>query len=252
MSTNLKVIKYTAIISACFFIATFAICLNISYEWFNIKWLSNDFLLAVFSGIFASTLVVLICETQKYFLSKTQAENALYSCCTEMIARFLSAKTILTELAGNKNRLVAEKLLETLCQHVGYQMNAYFSVDYTTCCKKQALFVARKDFNKFLVDTVQKTLRDCTYLDIAINEVKIKNLQQGIPECQVTSIATNLYNVIKALIKEFETCINALVSFTEKIDYTGRFHFKEGFKNAKKSQVDYKQEGIEEFLKRNS
>lgn len=251
MSTNLKVIKYTAIVSACFFVATFAICLNISYEWFNIKWLSNDFLLAIFSGVFASTLVVLICEIQKYFLNKTQAENSLYNCCTEMIARFMSSKTMLTELLKDKNRLVTEQLLEELCQHVGYQMNVYFSVDYTTYCKKQALFVARTNFNKFLIDTVQKTLSDCTYLDIVVNKSKIKNLQNGIPESQVTSSDKELCDVINALIKEFETCIDTIVSFTEKIDYSGRFNFKERFKTAKATQNDCKQENIEGFIKRN-
>ena len=84
MSTNLKVIKYTAIVSACFFVATFAICLNKSYEWFNIKWLSNDFLLAIFSGVFASTLVVLICEIQKsvliiYIAQTLKTDTILYS-----------------------------------------------------------------------------------------------------------------------------------------------------------------------------
>lgn len=95
MSTNLKIIKFTAIVSGVSFLATFVICLNISYGRFDIKWLSNEFLLTIFGGVFASTLVVLICETHKYFLNKTQAENAMYNCCTEMLASFLSLKTML-------------------------------------------------------------------------------------------------------------------------------------------------------------
>ena len=67
MSSNLKTMKLTAILSGVFLIVTFTVCLNMSYEWFSIKWLSNDFLLTVFGGLFASTLVVLICEWQKYF-----------------------------------------------------------------------------------------------------------------------------------------------------------------------------------------
>ncbi|MBP3629882.1 MAG: hypothetical protein J6J23_00125, partial [Clostridia bacterium] len=70
MSSNLKTMKLTVILSGCFLIVTFIICLNKSYEWFSIKWVSNDFLLTVFCGLFSSTLVVLICEWQKYFFNK--------------------------------------------------------------------------------------------------------------------------------------------------------------------------------------
>ena len=250
MSTNLKVIKFTTIISCCFLVSTFVICLNISYGWFDIKWLSNNFLLAIFSGVFASTLVVLICEIQKYFLNKRQAENMLYSCCTEMIARFLSSKTMLIELVNDKSRLATEKLLESLCQHISYQMNVYFSVDYTTFCKKQTLFVAKNNFNKFLIETVQKTLRDCTYYDIAFNNVEVKNLQNGISKYQITSNDKELYDVINALIKDINSCINSIVSFTEKIDYSGRFEFKKRFQDTKETQSNYRQESIKDFLKR--
>ena len=75
MSSNLKTMKLTAILSGGFLIVTFIICLNKSYEWFSIKWLSNDFLLTVFGGLFASTLVVLICEWQKYFFNKRSVED---------------------------------------------------------------------------------------------------------------------------------------------------------------------------------
>lgn len=81
MSTNLKIIKFTAIVSGISFLATFVIRLNISYGCFDIKWLSNEFLLTIFGGVFASTLVVLICEIHKYLLNKTQAENVMYKQC---------------------------------------------------------------------------------------------------------------------------------------------------------------------------
>ena len=66
MSSNIKVIRFTTIMSAIFAALTYFVALNISYQWFDIKWLSNSFLLTIFGGAFASMLVVLICEVQKY------------------------------------------------------------------------------------------------------------------------------------------------------------------------------------------
>ena len=37
MKTNLKVIKFTSILSSILFVITFLICLNISFEWFDIN-----------------------------------------------------------------------------------------------------------------------------------------------------------------------------------------------------------------------
>lgn len=70
MNTSIKVIKFTTIISIITVIITLGISLNIKYLWFEIKYIPYDFLMAIFSGIFGSTVVVLICEIQKYLLAK--------------------------------------------------------------------------------------------------------------------------------------------------------------------------------------
>ncbi len=250
MSINLKVTKFTAIVSGISFLATFAICLNISYGCFDLKWLSNEFLLIIFGGVFTSTLVVLICEIHKYFLNKTQAENEMYNCCTELLARFLSVKAILTELVNDKNKLTTEGLLKSSCQHINHQMNAYFCIDYTTCSKKQTLYSARKGFNNFLIDTGQKTLNDCVYFDIAIIKSKIKNVENGMPEHSVSTQNDLLLKVANALISEFNVCIENITVFLENIDYSGRFQFRERFFNVVKGQKNYTQESLEEFLNR--
>lgn len=251
MNTNLKVIRFTAIFSGISFLATFAVCLNISYEWLIVKWISNEFLLTIFGGLFTSTLFALICEIQKYFLNKKQSENAMYNYCTKMLVHFLAAKTLLTELVNDKNKLATENLLKSLCDNVGCMMNAYFSVDYTTCFKKKSLYSAREDFNKILVETVQRTLTDCIYFNFAINQIKKMNLINGIPEHCVNTQNNLLLEVVNAFINEFNVCIENITAFVEKIDYSGRFQFKERFINARKNQENHMQESFENFLKRN-
>ena len=70
MSTSIKVIHFTKTMSILLGIITYIISLNISYGWFDIKWISNSFLLTIIGGAFASMLVVLICEIQKYYFTK--------------------------------------------------------------------------------------------------------------------------------------------------------------------------------------
>lgn len=251
MGASLKVMKYTFIISSCFLVVTFVTFLNSQYQWIKSEWLSN-FLSAIFSGVFASTLVVFICEIQKYSLSKKQAEDGLYNCCVEMIARFLSAKTMLMGFVAEQDKIMPTDLLEDLREDVHHQLDIYFCIDYTTLSKKNSLFVARQVFNNFIIDTLNKTLSDCMYLDIAINEVKIKNLQNRISESHVTTGDERLLSVIKVLVEKFEYCIDAMVDFVEKVDYTGRFHFKDRFQSAKQSQVNCGDESIEDFLQRNA
>lgn len=250
MYINLKVIKFTAILSSFFFLITFVICLNISYEWFSIKWLSNEFLLALFSGVFASLLVVLFCEIQKYFLNKNQAENSMHSCCVGMICCFISAKTTLSQLVNDKMEVAPNGILDFLCQNVNYSMNTYFNIDYTTCCKKQKLYLAKTEFDKFLIHTVQKTINDCNFYDIAVNNIKLANCKNGMLECNVNTNDPVLTKVLNVLIDEFTLCIQSLADFLEKVDYKGNFQFKERYDVIR--QQEYKQRSIEDFIKENS
>ena len=76
MSGNIKTIKFTAVLSAVFAILTYIITLNVEVAFFapNWPWISNNFALTVCGGIFASTLVVMLCEVQKYLSNKSSCE----------------------------------------------------------------------------------------------------------------------------------------------------------------------------------
>lgn len=248
MKTNLKVIKFTTILSGCLCFATFLACLNVSYECFTIKWL-NEFLLAVFGGAFASMLVVLICEIQKYFISKQEAEDKLYDCCLEILARFMSAKTTLVTAKQNRHQL-SEGLLTALYQHGQYNMNLCFKIDYSTFHKKNTLYIAKENYIRFLVQTIEPTLRSCAFLDMAINEAQIANLQNKI-SANLVFANGNVLEIVNILIDKFEECINGTVEFMEKIDYSGRFKFKERFTNVQKDQEFFREVSVEDFIKEN-
>ncbi len=251
MRINLKTIKYTAICSACFFVITFLICLNISYSWFDIKWLSNNFLLVIFSGMFASMMVVLICEIQKYFLSKSETETILYNCCLEILAGFITSKSTLLFLKENQEQIVTKGLLQDVYNHIKKSINSYFDIDYITYSTKNKLYVQNQNFAIFLNQQVRPISYDFVYLDMAVNEQKIENLQQGIPENNVFAKG-NLLKVINILLDKFEICINGVFEFMKKIDYSGRFKCEERYKNIQEDKDFYNFPNVKEFIKENN
>ena len=72
MKTNIKFIKFFSITSIVAFIA----CYITSLVAFEEPWLNSNFLFSIFSGVFASFIVVLITEIKKYFDNKSMAENS--------------------------------------------------------------------------------------------------------------------------------------------------------------------------------
>lgn len=249
MKTNLKVIKFTTILSLILFIITFLICLNISFEWFDIKWMSNNFLLVVFSGAFASILVVLVCEVQKYLINKHDTEDKMFDCCLEILARFVSAKTSLIQAKQTKQQL-SDGLLSALHQYGQHHMNIFLKIDYSTFCKKNKLFISKEKYISELVNKVEPALRDCLFLDIAINESRIQNLQ-SYKTADPVFAEGNVLGVINILINKFEECIMATAEFLQEIDYSGRFKFKERFSSVQNSKNFFDIESVEEFINRN-
>ena len=251
MRTNIKTIIFTSICSIIFLVTTYFICLNISYAWFEIKWLSNNFLLTIFSGLFASMMVVLICEIQKYHLSKTETETNLYNGCLEILAGFETSKQTLTYLKENNDQIVTKGLLEDVYKHILKSIDKYLDIDYVTCNKKNQLYIENQHFATFLLQYVRPTSYDFIFLDLAINEQKIENLQQCIPENNVFAKG-NLLKVINILLDKFEICIDGILEFMKKIDYSGRFKFEERYNQIQSDKDFYKISDVADFIEKNN
>ncbi len=80
MRESIKVIKWCSAISLIFLILTYIVSVNIdsSFIAVNTVWLSNNFLITLFGGVFASMLVVGLCEVQNYLSAKSNAEQYIF------------------------------------------------------------------------------------------------------------------------------------------------------------------------------
>lgn len=251
MNTSIKVIKFTTIISIITVIITLGISLNIKYLWFEIKYIPNDFLIAIFSGIFGSTLVVLICEIQKYLLAKTQSEYILYSCMTEVLARFMTMRTSLRLLIENPQDLVNQGLFNEFKQRMEYQFNIFYNANYTTWCKKQKLFLATNNFILYSNDKIMKLIDDCAYLDVALYNERIKQLENNQSD-YITSLNSTIRQILIIYMKRFNEVIEKVEEYIIEIDYKNKYKFKERIVNVKQFHEDYRKScTVEEFIENN-
>ena len=80
MRGSAKVIKFTTAMSILFLALTYFTTVNIEAHIIELNtiWLSNNLALTVFGGAFASMLVVLICEVQKYITAKASMEEYIF------------------------------------------------------------------------------------------------------------------------------------------------------------------------------
>lgn len=250
MSSNLKTMKLTAILSGGFLIVTFIICLNKSYEWFSIKWLSNDFLLTVFGGLFASTLVVLICEWQKYFFNKRSVEDFLWNNTINLYAKVLIMKNSVDKELSAPVRHINLSMLDE-CSNIAEHIlsNGYY-VDYSTFCKKQSLAVALKEFYQ-QKPLLERIIRECVCLKIAGKNDEIYALTNNqILNYKVTNKDTETFKALTILSNNFIKAIGIIEWLLAKIDYSGRYKWQDSNKSIKENYNEiFKDFSYEDFLK---
>ena len=108
MNANKKITIFTAIIAIIFFLLTGLVCgLKCHYNEFPFY----DFLLTIFGGVFASMLVVMVCEIHKYLLNKKQTEDELFSHMTIAYANAMVMKNAMNEVLNNPTKTVVETSL---------------------------------------------------------------------------------------------------------------------------------------------
>ena len=79
MKNILSSIKFLSLLCTITLAVTYVI--SLFDNWFRLKWLPNSLLLALSSGIFASSLVVWLTEVKKYSDTKKCAEDSIYGYC---------------------------------------------------------------------------------------------------------------------------------------------------------------------------
>lgn len=230
MSGNIKTIKFTAKLSVFFALLTYVVSLNMELAFFvpNWRWISNNFALTVCGGVFASTLVVMLCEIQKYWSNKIDCEQYLfYQTMYLYIALFVMQRNV-GEYIVTKTEPVPESLLESPVQKIQCQVNAIQSIDYTTFSSKNKLMIARRDFSEENLAKINVVLQYHNYLKSAILRTRIRNLEQFGKEKIVTSSDELVFKTLTIIDKQCKPLLDEISNYLKIIDQScgGRFDWK--------------------------
>lgn len=249
MSSNKKTIILTIIICAITLVLAYLICLNISYECFDLKWFSNTFQLNIVCGIFASSAVVMLCDIQKYSMNKRTAENGLWSNTQYLYIRITVIKHKIEDLIKFPFQPVTKKMFDESRFIALNFLNAIYSIDYSPFSKKNTLLPSLLEFQKSS-SLINSRLDELRVLDIAINEELIKRLQNN-PNSNSEILAEDpqVMQTLKKLHKGLEESLGIIEKLLKEIDYSGRYNYKNNITTIKEKSNDLKEFNFEEYLK---
>lgn len=220
MRSNIDTIKFTAILSVVFATLTYIVTLNMELAFFAPQWpwISNNFALTACGGVFASTLVVLLCEVQKYLGNKANCEQYLFYQTMYLYSLLFQMQKNVEEYITNKEESVSEGFLEKSAQMAQCQVNAIRSIDYVTFCKKNSLAIAHRDFCAKKLAEISNALEYWNYLKRSIITTRIKNLKESGREIPITSADSLVGQTLAITNEKYLFLLNDLSDYLEVVD----------------------------------
>ena len=236
MKLQIQVIRFVLALSMLFAIGTYFVTLNIEMGFMCLSspWISNNFLLTVVGGAFASMLVVLLCEIQKYHELKKEMEDKIFLSASNICLQSVTLIKYINHFLANPSNIVPKDILSFSTESIKKSADELVQAEYCT-------FFQNSKFEKEYSDFCQKTLiaiQEYTihekYLSIAINTDQINYINQYGEEGMITSSAP----LTNQILNKYKVILDSIV--TETWDYLKRMDecCKErfGFINGKRAE----------------
>lgn len=220
MRGSVKVIKFAALTSILLLALTYFISLNIEAHIFELNtiWVSNNLALTIFGGAFASMLVVLICEVQKYITTKASVEEYIfYQALYLYIALFLMLQNIY-DYQKNTEAVVPDNLLDETSEKIQSEIFALQSNDYAPFKRNNLLLKAHQKFCRKTAIDFQPILNCKFELKRAINEIRISYLQQNILNKSVTVMEEPVKTVLSVKLNRVSAALDKVDEYLKDID----------------------------------
>lgn len=220
MRGNVKVIKFTAFVSILFLALTYFTTVNMETHMLGLNtiWFSNNFVLTIFGGAFASMLVVLICEVQKYITAKTSVEEYIFYQALYLYQALFLMKQNICDYQRNTEAGVPDNLLDETSRMIQSEIFALQSTDYAPFKQKNLLLTAHQKFCRETAIYFQPILKGCNAVRIAINKVKIDYLQQNVLNRIVTSADEPLQTVLSIQLGRVSDALRKVDEYLKDID----------------------------------
>ena len=222
MRDSIKAIKFMTVMSFVFLILTYAVSVGIEAELtiFNSIWISKSFLQTIFGGVFASFLVVLLCEIQKYRTTKTNTEDYLFYQGSYLYQMLYQLNMEIEDFLANPQIALPHNMLDEIERMIHAQLSALQGTDYATFKQgNDSLMYEHGKFRNTTAEEIRQKTIGANILHIAILRTEIGNVE-ACGRKKIVHVCDHLVNAV--LQEQKEKVSEALVSAEEymnKIDH---------------------------------
>lgn len=234
MSSSKHAIIGSATTSVFTLLLTYFASVNFFCDDVNVSWLPNDFLVAIFGGVFASALVVMLCEIQKYEMSKSSAEYALYCNATILFSQVVTMRSILNRCFKYPEEKLTRSALNYCAQKASVLTQNIVNCDYNPFLTKRSksldALCSFRAKERLISDIL---IECCCYYDMAYNTSVILHIQNN-EAPDVFGKDDFMQGISKALRSRLGTLKYICDELLRGIDYKGKFQW-----NAKKKTIDF-------------
>lgn len=246
MRESIKIIKYTGLISAIFLVLTYVVSVNMdnSFVKLNTPWISNNFMLTVTGGVFASVLVVLLCEVRKYCYIKASTEDQMFWQGFYLFEALQQEKQNIDNYLSHPDICIPPNLVDETTRTIQCQINVLRTIEYVTFM--HTLDTLMVEHGKFVSESTLQflpVLQGPRKLESAILETKIAATEKEIemlkarmarseangwcaaPTVPITSSAERVNKALTDLSAALEADIEFTDKYLQKVDQYCRNRF---------------------------
>lgn len=249
MRSNVKTIKLTTQLSLFLAAITYFISVKGAWGANDLKWLPDDFLLAIFGGAFASMLVVLICEISKYIENRENTESYIFSHLYYLYGQLQVIRKNVDFLVTHKEQIHKDALSQ-LISNSEAEMNTIYYADYAPYKKDNAILAEKMKYNNTIFPIIQQFLQKCRLFEIAVltDAITINERKMGISG----GSDNNTHLVLMKLSKEIEVPLMEIDASLTRIDHLchGRYNWQQIRDTLIESIPDNSIDMLESFLEK--
>lgn len=245
MSTSVNTIKKLLWALLGVFALTYLISLNIENHFvaMNSKWISNSFLFTIAGGIFASLIVVILCEFVRYRQMKYATEITLITYLASLYSQFFIIQSNCIRALGSQDA-IADNLIQSVCDKANMTADFVNGIDYTPFCNnkiKGALIIFKTE--KHI--TIKNIITGFFFYKIAYSEDKMILMKKGKSEI-VTSACPNVNTALHKIVNQTSTILSCLDQIISQIDT--ELGFKYNWEIRKQAVNDYQENFVSQKL----
>ena len=240
MRSSIKVILYTSLLSIVFLVLTYFVTVNMETNFIalNVYWLSNNLFLTLFGGAFASMVVVLLCEWQKYLNAKSESESVLFFQAYYLYQVIYQIYNNISDYQNNPKICLAENLMDDLSQKVYYQMNALQNVDYIPIYtyifrKMNKVIQSIIPLRSKILPLAEELTHAPNLLRIAIYEALLEQPELNHDKTRITSSINPVRSILEIYKTKCKLLLEQLESYLLDFDQNmgNRFHAEKMLKS---------------------